>query len=64
MKIYSYEINYKHNGELKREYLYTEMQAVIRYINILTDNNFNCSELKIFRNAMDITEQVNKFLMK
>lgn len=65
MKKYSYEITYKINEELKREYIYSKMNLICRYIQILTDTNFkDCSELKAFRNAIDITAQINKFLTK
>lgn len=64
MKFYSYEIKYNKDGEIISEYLYNKMSTVERYIYILTDQNFNCSELKIFRNSIDITPQVNRFLMK
>lgn len=64
MKMYSYETTYKINGELKREYLYSKMNLICRYIQILTDTNFDCSELKAFRNGVDITAQINRFLMK
>lgn len=64
MKMYSYEITYKINEELKREYLYSKMHLIFRYIQIITDTNFDCSELKAFRNGVDITAQINRFLMK
>lgn len=64
MKFYSYEIKYNKDGEIISEYFYSKMSTVERYIYILTDRNFNVSELKFFRNSIDITPQVNRFLMK
>lgn len=67
MRNYSYEIRYNNAGELTSEYIYNKLQAIKRYIEILTQpNNWNSpiSELKIFRNAIDITTTVNKFLLK
>lgn len=64
MKNYSYEIKYNNNGEITSEYLYSKMNLIQRYIEILTQHNFNIRELKALRNGTDITAQINRFLMK
>lgn len=64
MKNYSYEIKYNNNGEITSEYLYSKTNLIQRYIEILTQHNFNISELKALRNGTDITAQINKFLDK
>lgn len=64
MKMYSYEIRYNNNGEITSELTHTKTDLVYRYIQIFTEHNFNYSELKAFRNGIDITAQINRFLMK
>lgn len=75
MKVLNYAICYTDNGQPQEELPITKMQAIKRYIELLSDYKYshidkgeksNISALKIYKitnnKTIDITEQINKFL--
>lgn len=75
MKVLNYAITYIDNGKPHEELPITKLRAIERYIELLSDCKYShidkgipttISELKIFKitekEAIDITETVNKFL--
>lgn len=64
-KFYEYEIRYfnNKNGEQTSEIEYSKLYAIKKYIELLT-SDLDISNLAIYRNAIDITANINKYLMK
>ena len=75
MKVLNYSITYIDNGKTQEELPITKLNAIERYIELLTNCKYShidkgipstISELKIYKitskGAIDITGNVNKFL--
>lgn len=69
---YQYKISYLDNDKKERYCLqsYSKMWIINEYINLLTNQNINISDLKIYKinvnthNYREITNEVNIFLYK
>lgn len=69
---YQYKIFYLDNDKKEKHTLqsYSKMWIINEYIKLITDNNINISNLKIYKitvntcNYREITAEVNKFLYK
>lgn len=61
---YTYRITYTIDGQSHTYVTYSKLRIVKQYIEFITDTNFNGSDLKVFRNMIEITPQINKFLLR
>lgn len=69
---YQYKISYLDNDKNERHHLqsYSKMWVINEYIKLLTNQNINISDLKIYKinvntyNFREITNEVNIFLYK